>query len=60
MLFDIGICIFASLWRSTVNAGLDVILKDIDESNTAELNSRKRREVVRHDIWPVPLNKIGC
>ena len=56
MLFDIGICIFASLWRPTVNAGLDIILKDIDESNTAELNSGKRREVVRHDIWPVPLN----
>ena len=56
MLFDMGICIFASLWRSTVNAGLDVIFKDIDESNTAELNSGKRREVVHHDIWPVPLN----
>ena len=56
MLFDIGICIFASLWRSTVNPGLNVILKDIDESNTAELNSEKRREIVRHDIWPVSLN----
>ena len=49
---------FASLWRSIVNAGLNVILKDIDESksNIAELNSGKRREVVRHDNWPVPLN----
>ena len=56
MLFDIGICIFASLWRSTVNAGLDITLKDINESNTAELNSGKIREVMRHDIWPVPLN----
>ena len=56
MFFDIGICTFASLWRSTVNAGLDVILKDIDESNTVELKSGKRGEVVRHDIWPVPLN----
>ena len=47
---------FASLWRSTVNAGLNVNLKDIDKNNTAELNSGKRREVVRHDIWSVPLN----
>ena len=45
MLFDIGICIFASLWRSAVNAGLDIILKNIGEGNTAELNSGKRREV---------------
>ena len=61
MLFDIGICIFASVWRSTVNAGLNVILKDIDKSksNIAELNSGRRREVVRHDIWSVPLNYIG-
>ena len=56
MLFDIGICIFVYLRRSTVNAGLDMILKDIDENNTAELNSGKRREVVRHGIWPAPLN----
>ena len=56
MLFDIGICIFASFWQSTVNAGLNVILKDIDKSKTAELNSGKRRGVVRHDIWSVPLN----
>ena len=34
VLFDIGICIFDSLWRSTVNAGLNVILKDIDKSKT--------------------------
>ena len=31
---DIGICIFESLWRSTVNAGFNVILKDIDKSKT--------------------------
>ena len=60
MLFDIGIFIFASLWRSAISAGLDIILKDIDESNTAELNSGKRRDVVRNDIWPVPLNLNGC
>ena len=59
MLFDIGICILASLWRSTVNVGSNVILKDIDKSKTAELNSGKRREVVHHDIWSVPLNQIG-
>ena len=53
MLFDIKNCIFASLWRSIVNVGLNVILKDIDKSksNIAELNSGKRQEVVRHDIW---------
>ena len=50
MLFDIGICIFGSLWRLTVNAGLNVILKDIDKEK------HKRREVVRHDILSVPLN----
>ena len=61
MLFDIGICLFAFLWRSTVNAGLNVILKDIDKSKSsiAELNSGNRREVVRHDIWSVSLNYIG-
>ena len=56
MLFDIGICIFASLWRSTVNADLDVILKYTDESTTAELYSGKRQEVVSQDVWPVHLN----
>ena len=54
-MFNEGFCIFASLWRSTVFSGPDIILKDI-ESNMQNKIAKNRQEHVRQDTKPVPLN----
>ena len=59
MLFDIGICIFASLWRSTVNAGLNVILKDIDRSKESitKFREKTRGRASRHLVSSSKFNR---